>query len=118
MSVACLDSAVAATNKRRYEPRLPAHMAAQILAPGQYSPAPCVVREISQTGGKLQLEEGWIIPPTFWLLIQGDSVMHYCKVMWREGPALGIEFPADQSSAWWRSTRFLLNTGVPNRARV
>ena len=108
----------AAPEKRQFQPRVPAHMSAHIVAPGQYSPAPCVVREFSQAGGKIHIEDGWIVPPTFWLLIQGDTVMHYCKVIWREGLAMGVEFPPGHSGAWWRYTRTLLNNGLPTRARV
>ena len=106
------------SEKRGCQPRVPAHMTAHIVAPGQYSPAPCVVREFSQSGGRIELEDGWIVPPTFWILIQGDTVMHYCRIIWREGLALGVEFPPGHSGSWWRYTRSLLNTGLPSRARI
>lgn len=104
--------------KRRYEPRLPVHMAAKITAPGQVSPAPCVVRQISQAGARLQIVDGWIIPPTFWLLIDGDTRLHYCVVVWREGTNLGVEFPPGHDGTWWRHSRATLNKQLPNRNRI
>jgi hypothetical protein len=75
-------------------------MAASIIAPGQLSPAPCLVQEVSPEGAKLQLDVNWIIPMLFWLRIVGDVRLHYCKVIWRRGTAVGVEFPRAQNE-WW-----------------
>ena len=80
--------------------QLPASMVASIVAPGQLRPAPCVVQEVSPEGARLRLDENWIIPKLFWLRIEGDARLHYCKVAWRSGKALGVEFPREQDQ-WW-----------------
>jgi PilZ domain len=90
----------AAIEKRRHQPRLPAHMTASIVAPGQLSPAPCVVREVSFEGAKLELDGEWIIPKLFWLRIEGDVRLHYCVVVWRDGSSVGVEFPPHRND-WW-----------------
>jgi hypothetical protein len=104
--------------KRRYEPRLPAYMAARIVAPGQVSPAPCVVLEISQAGAKLQIGNDWILPRTFWLRIDGDTLMHYCTLVWREGQHVGVEFPPGHDSSWWKHSQAIRDKQLPSRARV
>jgi hypothetical protein len=102
---------------RQYQPRLSAHMAAHIVAPGQVSPAPCIVREISPAGAKLYIDRGWILPRNFWLRIDGDTCMHFCTIVWRNGDALGIDFPAARDSSWWKHC-IGLNRGLPSRARI
>jgi len=93
-------------------------MAARIVAPGQNSPAPCLVREISEAGAKLQIDECWIIPRTFWLRIDGDIRLHHCTVVRRNGPEIGVEFPVGHDSSWWKHSRAALNRQLPTRARI
>jgi hypothetical protein len=87
--------------KRRDNPRLPAHMEARIISPGRGSPAPCVVREVSPAGAKLDVDKDWALPKAFWLRISGDSCMHFCTVAWREGDSVGVQFTAGDYRAWW-----------------
>jgi hypothetical protein len=86
--------------QRKHDLRLPASMAASIVAPGQLSPAPCIVQEVSPEGARLSLDENWVIPKLFWLRIKGDVRLHYCKAIWRSGTAVGVEFPREQNQ-WW-----------------
>jgi hypothetical protein len=86
------------------------------LAPGQISPAPCLVQDISEMGAKLRVNDGWIVPKTFWLRINGDSNLRHCTVAWRKGQVLGVRFAADDKS-WWRHTKAALNGLLPIRAR-
>jgi hypothetical protein len=106
-----------AVEARQHEPRLGAHMAAKIVAPGQVSPAPCVVREISPAGAKLEIADGWIIPRTFWLRITGDTCLHHCALVWRDGQAVGVEFSTGHGRTWWQHRR-ASNQQLPNRARI
>jgi hypothetical protein len=92
---------------RQQQPRLSSHMPARILAPGQGSPAPCVIIEISPTGAKLELAKGWIIPRSFWLRIDGDSQMHRCTIKWIDGNTFGVEFPSDSAQSWWKHSQML-----------
>jgi hypothetical protein len=48
--------------KRRDQPRLPARMQARIISAARGSPAPCVVREISPAGAKLDVDKNWALP--------------------------------------------------------
>jgi len=109
---------MALVEQRQFHPRLPANMSARIVAPGQISPAPCVVREISQFGAKLEIRPGWIIPRTFWLRIDGDSRLHHCLVVWRSSLIIGVDFPKEHDNTWWRHSRELLKKQIPSRARI
>jgi hypothetical protein len=78
-------------NRRSHLP-LPANLAAYIVAPGQVSPAPCIVQEISQFGAKLQVDNCWISPRVFWLRLNGGIRLHHCLFLWRAGEFVGVNF--------------------------
>jgi hypothetical protein len=102
--------------KRQHQPRLNAYMPVNIVVPGQKSPAACAVREISPAGARLEIDQGWILPKYFWLRIVGDTGLHQCRVAWREGKTVGVEFPV--KSSWWEHCRAAVNGQLPNRARL
>jgi len=77
---------------RRHQPRQPANIAAYIVAPGQKAPAPCIVREVSDFGAKLQVDLCWISPPAFWLRLNGGTRLHHCLFLWRGGEFVGVNF--------------------------
>ena len=102
--------------QRRHQPRLTAYMPAKIIVPGKVSEAPCVIRQISPAGAQLHVDPSWILPRCFWLRMVGETQMHYCTVIWREGLHVGVEFRSDQRSSWW--SRSYEKNQLPNRARV
>jgi PilZ domain-containing protein len=53
---------------------------------------PCTVRNISEGGALLQILEKLVVPDTFVLLIELDSVETDCKVIWRHEDVIGVEF--------------------------
>ena len=93
--------------KRRDQPRLPAHMEARIISPALGFPTRGVVREISPAGAKLDVDKNWTLPKAFWLRITGDSGMHFCTVAWREGTSVGVQFPTGHDRAWWGHAKLL-----------
>jgi hypothetical protein len=107
----------AQSEKRQQQPRPSSNMTARIMAPGQLSPAPCVILEISPAGAKLELAKGWIIPRSFWLRIDGDPLMHRCAIKWVEGDTFGVEFPSDCAHLWWNYIR-AIGKQLPNRNRL
>ena len=92
---------IAQAEKRKDQPRIAAYMPARIIVPGKVSEAGCIVRQISPAGAQLDIDPGWILPQSFWLRLVGDTRMHVCSVVWREGEHVGVEFRADQRSSWW-----------------
>jgi hypothetical protein len=81
-----------ATANKRCSPRPPALMKALILAPGQQSPAPCLVRDVSKGGVKLEVNKDGDIPSIFWLQIEGEPGLRSCAVIWHKAVQLGVSF--------------------------
>ncbi len=53
---------------------------------------PCTVRNISEGGARLRILEKLIVPDTFVLLIELDSVETDCEVVWRHDDEIGVKF--------------------------
>jgi hypothetical protein len=79
-------------HSKRHQPHASGNIAAYIVAPGQLSPAPCIVREISHFGAKLQVDSCWISPRVFWLRLNGNVCLHHCLFLWRAGEFVGVDF--------------------------
>jgi hypothetical protein len=103
--------------KRQYQPRLPANMAAQIMAPRQVLPARCLVLEISQFGAKLLVDSYWVLPRTFWLRLEGDAHLHPCVIVWRDGQLIGVDFQPGNDSSWWKHSQ-AAREQFPTRVRI
>jgi hypothetical protein len=52
----------------------------------------CVVRNISDTGAALEVENQVGIPPTFDLVIAADHFTQRCRVVWRKEKRIGVVF--------------------------
>lgn len=52
----------------------------------------CLIRDMSTTGVKLQLEEGQLIPDSFNLTIPVDGCRVDCEIRWRSGKQIGAVF--------------------------
>ena len=80
---------------KRRAPRRPMRYTAWIvLAPGQLQG--CGVADISDTGGRLDVENGEAVPETFtlWLSSNG-SAQRKCRVVWRQKRQVGVTFDRD-----------------------
>lgn len=56
---------------------------------------PCVVRDLSVAGARLQVDCADSIPNTFDLLIELDGFESECEIVWREGKQVGVRFLAE-----------------------
>jgi hypothetical protein len=101
--------------KRRDEPRLCAYMPARIIVPGKVSDAPCIIRQMSPSGAKLEIDPAWILPRSFSFRIIGDCRLYQCTVKWRQELLVGVEFQSGQPSPF--QTRVPRNQ-LPDRART
>jgi hypothetical protein len=55
-------------------------------------PRDCLVTDISEGGARLYAE-GIVVPDQFVLLLTGSRTMrHECRVVWRLGNEIGVEF--------------------------
>lgn len=52
----------------------------------------CTVREISETGARLRVDDVMGIPNHFDLVIELDAVEYPCEVVWRRQGEIGVRF--------------------------
>jgi PilZ domain len=83
---------------RRFAPRRKSQTPGFIFAEGSTSSIPCQIADMSTTGARLLLQEGWSNPflaneaDTLTLVVRLDKVMYDCKIARREERELGIAF--------------------------
>ncbi len=76
----------------RSSPRARVFKGAVISYDDHHFTIPCTVRNISEEGALLQILEKLIVPDTFVLLIELDSVETDCEVVWRHEDNIGVKF--------------------------
>ena len=65
---------------------------------GKHMTLPCVVRDLSDTGARLQVQDVRQIPDLFELLIELDGFHAECSVAWRENTQVGVSFTSSPDS--------------------
>jgi hypothetical protein len=78
-------------NDRRSTARRKQLKAGIIAFHGRHSTLPCRVRDISETGVRLEVESTQC-PDTFELLIELDGLEASCAVVWRRGSLVSVMF--------------------------
>jgi hypothetical protein len=79
----------------RKKPRRQFHYDASILLNGTSSPCACAIADISETGARIVLESDRELPERFILLLnRGGEARRRCRVVWRNGLTVGVQFPA------------------------
>ena len=92
--------AAKADGDNRFAPRKGANIPAQIYFDGTARSVPCVIRDMSTTGAKLVLNDGWDNPfkseasemSGIRLVVRQDRVMYDCKIVRRGETQLGVKF--------------------------
>lgn len=78
--------------ERRLERRYALNMPATIQAKLGLPKIECRVHDISASGAKISVIDGKA-PDNFVLCLNAnETVIRICKVVWREGPAVGVQF--------------------------
>lgn len=79
-------------NERRKISRRKINRVAQFHSDVSPLPRVCMVTDISEGGARLYSESD--VPPTFTLALSGEGVQvrRECRVVWRLGGELGVEF--------------------------
>ena len=93
-------SAQRANGENRFAPRRSSAVYAQIYFDGTVQSVPCIIRDMSTTGAKLELRDGWDNPfksihtefDRIRLVVRADRVMYDCKIMRRGETELGVKF--------------------------
>lgn len=75
----------------RSTPRRKQLKAGVIAFNNRHSTLPCRVRELSQTGARLEVSNAHA-PDTFVLLVELDGLEADCEVVWRRGATVGVMF--------------------------
>lgn len=83
----------------RKKPRRQFHYNASVLTDDKTPPHPCAISDISETGARLVLQTECEVPDRFMLLLTRDGkARRICRVIWREGTLIGVEFPQPVSA--------------------
>ncbi len=86
--------------ERRFAQRKAVATNALILSPDINAPMPCMVRDVSTTGARIELvtaPENLLggrakLPGTFTLNLRLDRLEVDCAIVWRNGAAVGVKF--------------------------
>lgn len=74
--------------------RFPSNQIAWALLDGGFAKRACTVIDISPRGAKLRCSESGSIPPIFQLAVTDIKKVTSCRVVWRKGCHIGVEFIA------------------------
>ena len=81
----------------RKKPRREFHYAARILSGPQDPARRCTIADISETGARLVLDSDDGLPERFFLLLSlNGGARRHCRVVWRNGASVGVEFVGAQ----------------------
>ncbi|HEY2134696.1 MAG TPA: PilZ domain-containing protein [Xanthobacteraceae bacterium] len=75
-------------NSERRKTRFPA----SISYGASPTPIPCVLWDVSEGGARITAAHSNILPDTFTLILNQTGKTHFCRVVWRRTPHIGIEF--------------------------
>jgi hypothetical protein len=50
----------------------------------------CQVRDVSETGARLNIPDSFLVPAGFWLIALSSAVAYEAKLAWRRFPELGV----------------------------
>lgn len=101
-SAAASDALENKASEKRFAPRRSGMTPAIVYledGPGSF---PCLIRDMSATGARLELREGWDNPfssgvsmdDRISLVVRMDRVMYQCKIVRRGAKELGVKFTA------------------------
>lgn len=79
----------------RKKPRRQFHYTARIVTGPETPQLSCSIADISESGARLTLQhDDDKLPETFVLLLTRNGVARrHCRVIWRDGSTVGVEFP-------------------------
>jgi hypothetical protein len=82
----------------RKKPRRQFRYRAKILTSEKGTPRYCSISDISEIGARIVLARDEELPPRFLLLLSSQGgARRVCRLVWRKGLTVGVEFPESQS---------------------
>ena len=80
------------TSERRDTKRNRMLKGGYIAFSARHATMPCVLRDLSDTGARLQVAQSSAVPDTFELIVELDGLEVPCQVVWRKMTEVGVEF--------------------------
>jgi hypothetical protein len=80
---------------KRIAPRQRVIKSAKIISLDRTTVADCTIRNISNTGAQLVVENQAVVPKDFFFLQPKENTMCQAKVMWRREKLVGVHFTSD-----------------------
>ncbi len=77
-------------NERRNSPRRRTLLAGRIIFNQQSSVINCMVRNVSESGARLEVEPSIHIPDKFELDVPSAGITMSCRIIWRRGNLIGV----------------------------
>lgn len=62
----------------------------------EFSAVSCVMRNVSETGAKLEFEEIVVLPRSFTLYVDLDGYKVQCERVWQDGRSCGVRFVGEK----------------------
>jgi hypothetical protein len=78
--------------EQRQAERIRSFLRAQIVFNNRMSTIDCIIKNISQTGAKVALNESLTVPTEFEIDIPQKGRSHRARLVWRDKDAIGIQF--------------------------
>jgi hypothetical protein len=95
VAVAIVENSRPAKDLRK-KPRRQFHYQAKILTSEKAQPRNCQIADISENGARIILERDQDLPSRFLLLLSTRSgTRRVCRLVWRKGLTVGVQFPKD-----------------------
>ncbi|MFV0296863.1 MAG: response regulator [Hyphomicrobiaceae bacterium] len=104
-----------AEEERRKNKRNRLLKGAIIVFNNRQSTLPCVLRDMTDSGARLQLSSSASVPDKFTLNVELDGIEVQCKVAWRKSGEIGITFLAPPVKKSPKRAQMLTETPGPGR---
>ncbi|MEZ5817381.1 MAG: response regulator [Hyphomicrobiaceae bacterium] len=85
---------------------------------GRHATIPCVVRDISEGGARLQVAQSSAVPDTFELIVELDGLEVSCLVVWRKLQEVGVGFVGELRRTAPKRAQVVNQTGPVARATL
>ncbi len=85
---------------------------------GRHATIPCVLRDLSDGGARLQVAQGSSVPDTFELMIELDGLEVPCQVAWRKPHEIGVIFLEPPTRGARKRMQVVGQTGPVARATL
>jgi hypothetical protein len=93
-------------SERRETQRVRILKAGKIIKSGGWGSIECIIKDVSSTGAKIEVDPLFEFPSKFSLLIIKDETLVECELAWRNGRKAGVRFTSEMKQVQLRDYRF------------